>query len=203
MKLSNIKYSDLLFKYKKSDIEKIIFDNFQMENKNTDFGIVFGGISMIPYRVEKALKLYNAHNINKIILTGGIGYFNSDRFITEAMKMKKYLIRKGVNEKDMIIESSSRTSYENIKNILDLLKNQGEIDNKTYTLITSDFHLKRCMLMMSKLIDKKRLYAVAVKDNKTDIDNWYKSLYGKVIIKREIILMRYYAKKGIIEDIDI
>ena len=202
MKLSNIKYLDLLTKYKKSELEGIVFSNYKNEKKAADYGIVFGGISMIPFRVNKALELYNQGLIKKIILTGGIGYFNKDRLRTEAMKMKKYLLLNGVPDEDLIIESSSKTSYQNINNILKILKGNNELENKSFLLITSDFHLKRCMLMIEKLINNK-VYSISVKDNKTDVDNWYKSFYGKFLIIREAFLLCYSAKKGIISDIEI
>ncbi|MCH5166749.1 MAG: YdcF family protein [Erysipelotrichales bacterium] len=202
MKLSSIKYSNLFFKYKKDYLEKIVFCDYKSKKINTDYGIVFGGVSMLPFRVEETLKLYNEGLINKIIVTGGIGYLNFDKLNTEAMKMKKYFIKHNVKEDDIIVESNSKTSYQNIKNVLNMLNKENIIENKTFSLITSDFHLKRCMLMMSKLTGA-RTYGICVKDNKTDIDNWNKTLYAKFMIIREAILLIHYSRKGIISDIDI
>lgn len=95
MKLSDISYIDLFTKYNnKRDLCDIVFDTEyrRVENK-ANFGIVFGGISMIPYRVDEALKLYKADLIDKLVLTGGIGFFSKDRKTPEALKMCEYLLK--------------------------------------------------------------------------------------------------------------
>lgn len=76
MKLTDISYYELFTKYNnRHDLQSIVFDTEykRVENK-TDFGIVFGGISMIPYRVDEALKLYNEDLIDKLVLTGALAF---------------------------------------------------------------------------------------------------------------------------------
>lgn len=84
MKLSNIKYNQIIFA-NNNDIEKIVYDKEnQILKEKCDIGVVFGGISMIPNRVERAISLYEKGQINRILVSGGIGYLNTDRKNSEA-----------------------------------------------------------------------------------------------------------------------
>ena len=206
MKLSEIPYIELLTKYNSRDsLEEVVFDTQypKVENK-TDFGIVFGGVSMIPYRIEEALKLYNDDLIDKLVLTGGIGYLNKDRKTPEAFKMREFLLKHNVPDSDIIVESKSRSTFENINLFLQILKEQYNIDDTSLALITSDFHLRRCLAMIRKLLNNDTLlYGSGAKDNITDIDSWYKSVYGRRMILKEALILCYYAKNRTIDDIEI
>ena len=76
----------------------------------------------MPYRIEKAKEMYEKGQIKKIMLSGGIGYLNSDRKIPEALKLNEYLQTKGVSKKDILIENKSRNTLENVKYSLEILK---------------------------------------------------------------------------------
>ena len=206
MKLNDITYYDLLTKYhNKDNLEDIVFDTqYPKVESKADFGIVFGGISMIPYRVQEALRLYNEELIDKLVLTGGIGFLNKDRKTPEALKMREYLLNHSVPDSDIIVEGKSRSTYENIDLFLQILKNQYNLDDTSFALITSDFHIKRCLAMVRKLLDNDALLCgCGAKDNITDINSWYKNNYGKRLILKEALLLCHYAKKGIIDNLDI
>ncbi len=206
MKLTDITYFDLLTKYhNKDNLENIVFDiEYPKVESKTDFGIVFGGISMIPYRVQEALRLYNEELIDKLVLTGGIGFLNKDRKTPEALKMREYLLNQSVPDSDIIVEGKSRSTYENINLFLQILKNQYNLDDTSFALITSDFHIRRCLAMVRKLLNNDNLlYGSGVKDNITDINSWYKNNYGKRLILKEALSLCYYAKRGIIDNLDI
>ena len=206
MKLNDITYYDLLTKYhNKDNLEDIVFDTqYPKVESKADFGIVFGGISMIPYRVQEALRLYNEELIDKLVLTGGIGFLNKDRKTPEALKMREYLLNHSVPDSDIIVEGKSRSTYENIDLFLQILKNQYNLDDTSFALITSDFHIRRCLAMVRKLLDNDALLCgCGAKDNITDINSWYKNNYGKRLILKEALLLCHYAKKGIIDNLDI
>lgn len=203
MRLSEFRYLDILLE-SYDNIEKIVFEqNKHYTNQRCDIGVVFGGISMIPYRADKALDLYEKGLINKILLSGGIGYFNKDRKIPEAIKLYNYLYEKGVPKNDMIIESKSKNTLENVKFFLELLKEQYNLNNTTLNLITSSFHMKRCLGLTEMYIKKNNLIESSVNDGITDLENWQNNLYGKKIILTEALSLCYYAKHKMIRDIDI
>jgi len=203
MRLSNIKYHDIIFGSDK-DIEKIVFDNDNQElQEKCDVGIVFGGISMIPHRIEQAISLYENGLINRILVSGGIGFLNKDRKTPEAIKLKNYLLDKGVSQRDILIEDKSRNTLENILYFLEILKSQYDLSYTKLALISSDFHIRRCMQLLGAYYNIENLFGSGVKDGITDFDNWTFSLYGRRIILTEALLLCYYAKQNMITDLDI
>lgn len=203
MRISDIKYHNILFANKK-DIEKIVFDKDNQELKEKcDVGVVFGGISMIPNRVEQAITLYEKGQIDRILVSGGIGFLNTDRKNLEADKLQSYLLNRGIPKNDILVENKSRNTHENVKFFLDVLKKEYTLKNTKLALISSDFHIRRCLALVSSYFDREKIYGSGVKDGITDIENWNTSLYGKRLILTEALLLCYYAKNKIINDIDI
>lgn len=204
MKLSKIKYFNIFFRYKKEDLESIVFTNNQYnENVIFDIAIIFGGVSMIPYRLDAAINLYNNKKVKKILVSGGIGFLSLDRKNREAHKMQKYLLINGVKKEDIIIEDKSRNTYKNIIKSYIILKESYNLGNTKIILITSDFHLKRCMELMKKNTSVKDPYGIGIKDGKNDLENWHSYSKGRKNIRVEAILLTYYAKKNKIANLEI
>lgn len=195
--MTNIKLIDILFNSKNVDYEKVVFSYKTKELiKPCDIGIVFGGTSMIPNRVELALKLYKQNLIKKILVSGKNPYFVYKK--SEAERMCEYLINHGIPKEDIIIENKSRSTILNIKHSLNLLKNNRNFKSLSYVLITSQFHAKRCLALFTYILGtKKNVYVVSAKDSLTDVNNWSATKYGKRIIKRAALLIWYYSKKGV------
>lgn len=168
-----------------------------------DVGIVFGGISMIPYRLKEAEKLYKAGLIEKILVTGGIGRLNIDRVTPEAIKMVKFLMEKHIPQNDILLEPNAKNTYENIKYSLEILKGNYTLPNSKLMLITLDFHMKRCRKLMEKELKGTTLWSKAVKDGKTDLENWQETLLGKRVIYQEALLLSYYVKHNSMNDFSL
>ncbi len=208
-RLSEISYHEILTKATKEDIEKIVFEEKRLLDekspKTYDIGFIFGGISMIPYRVEKGLELYNQKRVDRLVVSGGIGFMNRDRKKIEADKMKHYLLEHGVPKEDIIVERFSRNTVENIGNTFKILDYEyGTIDALDYVLITSDFHVKRCLGLFEKAIGQKENFiGCGIKDGVKDKENWHNSSIGKKQIYQEAIALCMYAKKMRLENEEI
>jgi uncharacterized SAM-binding protein YcdF (DUF218 family) len=118
-----------------------------------DAGIVLGG--MVKYdpqydraqfargvdRLIQAIDLYKRGVIRKIYFAGGSGEMMQPELGKEGPLVKKYLLRIGIPEGDMIIETESRNTHQNAefaKPLLDSIVPGGK-----YLLITSGFHMRR------------------------------------------------------------
>lgn len=204
MKLSQMKYYDIFFKYQEYSIEKIVFTNDKYNSEEVfDIAIIFGGVSMIPYRLDAAINLYQNKKVKKILVSGGIGFLSINRFHKEADKMQKYLISKGISANDIIIEDKSRNTYENIINSAKILENNYSLPRTKIILITSDFHLKRCFELMLANTKAQNISGLGIKDCQNDLENWHKYFNGRKNIRIEAFLLCYYAKKKKIKDLDI
>lgn len=204
MKLSEINDKDL----KDNDIKYIVYSKIKDNGKTSKYGLVFGNSMLIKERVEKAVELYNNKRIQKVIFMGGVnGVSNQNNsLIAEADKMRELAIKLGINENDIIVENTSNNTFENIDNAMYLLRD--EIDTiKNITIITSEFHLKRCYAILKKNYPNIDTTLVAAKDGFSDNDNWFLSdnswNSGRSLATYEAHLLVRYARENKIEDLEV
>ncbi|MBH8575899.1 YdcF family protein [Nostocaceae cyanobacterium CENA369] len=96
-------------------------------------------------RINHAINLYKNGQVNTIIFTGGVGETNEP---AEAIVGKRYAIARQVKPADILIETTSHTTHQNLKNALSV----ASTDKLTKFLIVSDpLHLKRAVLMARDL----------------------------------------------------
>jgi uncharacterized SAM-binding protein YcdF (DUF218 family) len=92
-------------------------------------------------RINHAINLYNDGYIHKIIFTGGKG---DDDGLAEAIVAQRYAVERAVPEADILIETRSRTTEQNLYYASQVASNQ----RLTRFLIVSDpLHMKRAMLL--------------------------------------------------------
>ncbi|WPC43729.1 YdcF family protein [Clostridium sp. JS66] len=122
---------------------------------NCDYIIVhgcglIGGERVSPLlkgRVDKAVYIYHkCRQHTKIVVSGGKGV---DEKISEAAAMKNYLVETGFPEDDIILEEQSKTTFENLKNVRDMLNVNGV--KHRYIFVTNNYHVFRTSLYAKKL----------------------------------------------------
>ncbi|MBE9209979.1 YdcF family protein [Nostoc sp. LEGE 06077] len=92
-------------------------------------------------RINHAINLYKNGSVKKIIFTGGVGKTHQP---PEAIVGKNYSIVRQVKSIDILTETQSRTTHQNLKNALEVAKTH----QLTKFLIVSDpLHMKRAVLM--------------------------------------------------------
>lgn len=202
MKLSQIDNSN---SFTDEEIQKIVYDGIIDSGKCTKYGIVFGNSMLINERVKAAVEAYKNKRIQKIIFSGGangISNQNNDP-IPEAIKMKNLAISMGTLEEDILVDDTSNNSFENVSNSFKLISEN--ID--TIAIITSEFHLKRCMGIILKEYPNLNVILIPAKDGFTDSNNWFLSdnswNTGRSLATYEANLLVKYAKEDKVADIDI
>lgn len=120
--------------------------------KKYDFGIVLGGglrydaqldrtdAKAASDRMFQAIELYKNNRIKKILISGGSPTIFKNN-LTEADICKKYLLRIGIPERDILIETESRNTHENAEKSTALIL--AEKKKPSCLLITSAYHMKR------------------------------------------------------------
>lgn len=202
MKLSEINKSKLT----DDDIQKIVYENIEDNGKCTIYGLVFGNSMLINERVNTAVDAYKNHRIKKIIFSGGNnGISNQENdVIPEAIKMKNLAIKLGVNEQDILVDDTSCNSFENVENSFNLISNETI---SSIAVITSEFHLKRCMAIIKQKFPNMEVILIPSKDGFSDSNNWFLSddtwNSGRSLATYEANLLIRYAKEKKIADIDI
>lgn len=96
-------------------------------------------------RINHAINLYKNGDVHTILFTGGVGESNEP---AEAIVGRRYAIAQGVKASDILIETESRTTYQNLKNALEV----ASANRLSKFLIVSDpLHMKRAVLMAKDL----------------------------------------------------
>lgn len=91
-------------------------------------------------RLNECLALYHSKKIKKIIVLSGA---SSSAFPEqkEAVLSRSYLLRCGVDSKDLIIDSSSLNTFQNAENAKKIIDESGM--KGPFYLVTSAFHMRR------------------------------------------------------------
>jgi uncharacterized SAM-binding protein YcdF (DUF218 family) len=96
-------------------------------------------------RINHAIELYRAGNVQKLLFTGGLGKGSK---MAEAEAAKRYAMRQGVPASAILLESESHTTLENLR----FAQQVARRDQLHSFLIVSDpLHMKRAMAMASDL----------------------------------------------------
>jgi len=96
------------------------------------------------YRLNETFQYLETYPHVKVIVSGGQG---EDEPISEADFMYEYLVREGIDERRIIIENQSTSTYEN------LLYSKERLPKEVtkVTIISSDFHLARAKMIANEL----------------------------------------------------
>lgn len=112
------------------------------KGKNFDYVIVFGaGISkgkneIINSRLDTAIKFANENIKSKFVLTGAKG---GDEPIAEAVYMKNYMVKRGINQNRIVVDPFSVNTSENIINSLNLIIDDVMRRNRMENIIPRPF----------------------------------------------------------------
>lgn len=96
-------------------------------------------------RINHSITLYRAGRVKKILFTGGTGRNSS---LSEAEAAKTYAMKQGVPAADILTETQSRTTQENLRFAAPIAQQQGLT---TFLLVTDPLHTKRAMVIASDL----------------------------------------------------
>lgn len=99
-------------------------------------------------RIWQAVTLYHQKKVKKILISGDTGYI-TDRGLHEAAQIEEILISWGIPDKDIIVESISKNTYENARESVAMLK-RSYPHLKTGVLVTSGTHMKRALACFDK-----------------------------------------------------
>lgn len=201
IKLSQIDDSNLT----DEQIDNIVFTDIEDDFRNSEYALIFGNSMLINERVNTAAEAYKKGRIKKLMFMGGInGISNQENSSkAEAIKMKELALLLGIPESDILVEDLSTNTFENIGNAMKLLPKCIE----HITIITSEFHLKRCYAIIKKNYPAIDITMILSKDGFSDRDNWFLSdnswNSGRSIVTYEAHLLVKYAKEKKIYDLDI
>lgn len=120
----------------------------KVELVKTDAAIVLGAAAwndkpspVFRERINYSIWLYENNYADKIIFTGGKG--KDDKY-AESEVARDYAIKNNVNSEDILIETKSKITEENLKYAYEIAM---EENLNTFTIVSDPLHMKRAMLI--------------------------------------------------------
>ena len=108
-------------------------------NKNNEI------TNRLKKRLDKFIEEYD--NKSLVILSGG----KNKSKVSEAVKMKEYLLKKSIYIKNLLLETKSVDTFENILNSFTLLKNNYGEKNYKFTIITDHKHMIKVKQILKEI----------------------------------------------------
>jgi len=152
--------------------------------ENADLLFVFG--SQSKARTEKACELYLRGIAPNILISGrGPLYLQSREEESEALRLKRFAIEKGVPAAQILIEEQSRTIPDNVRASLNMLENTN-CPHDTVVLVNAPFAQRRGWAHFKKYTTDIRL----IRQNAQVSDmfsrkEWYKNEEGVRVVLNE------------------
>ena len=113
-------------------------------------------------RLDGAYSLLCENPDTIAILAGGMG--EDEGGVSEAESMRKYLTDKGIDPSRLLIEDKSRNTVENIRNSIEIMKNNGIDTKQPIVCLSSDFHAVRVEIIAKQHGLDARAIGVAVEN---------------------------------------
>lgn len=118
----------------------------------TDVAVVLGAAAwedepspVLRERINHSIWLYENDYVDKIIFTGGKGEGNP---YAESEVARDYAIKNNVNAEDILIETTSKITEENLKYAYEIAV---EENFDTFTIVSDPLHMKRAILMTKNI----------------------------------------------------
>jgi len=142
-------------------------------------------------RVNQAVLLYEKKYAPKMLLSGGPLAWN----LKYAYWMKKQANYLGVPDFAILIEDQSRSTIENARFCLPILKKTGA---KKIILVTSPAHSRRAKRTFSKILSKDKIAAISFPAQKTSFnsDKWWQRHEDTQLVVWEYVSLVFYFLKG-------
>ena len=120
----------------------------KVQHVKTDAAVVLGAAAwgdepspVLRERVNHSIWLYESGYVDKIIFTGGKG---EGAMYAESEVAREYAVKNNVNPEDILIETKSRITEENLTYAFEIAVQQNF---RTFTIVSDPLHMKRAMLM--------------------------------------------------------
>jgi uncharacterized SAM-binding protein YcdF (DUF218 family) len=118
-------------------------------------------------RILQAVGLYKTGKIKKMLLSSGSGSLKY-RDMLECALLRKYLLRIGIPDSVMLVDSLSDNTYQNAVNTAGLLKKEFPDKPGKYLLITSGSHMPRALACFKKAGISVTPYSTSIVCGKRD-----------------------------------
>lgn len=186
-------------------VDRVLFEGIEDTKEAVDCIIVLGSNKASKYRVPAAIEAYKEGRADKIILSGGSIREFPEGSMSEAEHMRKTAVSMGVNPEDIILETKSTNTVENMLCSLMELQSTFWLNNiKRVLLVTTTYHMRRSLAIAKYLFPEHiEIIPCTADDNNTRRDNWMNSDEGRNRAIAEVVNIITCVENGVFPDFEI
>lgn len=141
------------------------------------------------YRLRHAFNLYQKGYAKKILLSGGTNLWEE----TGIDLMKKYLVKLGVPQEDILSEKESESTVENALFSKKVLEKRGL---KSAIVVTSPPHTRRVSIIFKKAFSPKIKVSVCGNPDAFQFEGWWRKPNYRRMVVREYFQIAWYLLFG-------
>lgn len=144
-------------------------------------------------RAEKSVELFNKGLAKKIVVSGG---YKKEPFSVPAKELKEYLLKKNIQQEDIILEEISQNTFEQAREVIKIIK---EKEWQKIILVASHFHQPRAYLTFLKAMKDEGLELLIFNAPAREISWFEKTALGKnrlELLEEEFKKIDDYTEKG-------
>lgn len=186
-------------------IGKVLFTGLEDTGEKADCIIVLGSRKASVYRVPVAVKAYQDHRSDKIIMCGGKVRDFPEGPMSEAQNMRNCAESLGVKSEDILMDEYSMNTVENILQALVLLqRNFGLNQVHKVLLVTVSYHMRRSLCIAEYLFPAHiQVIPCPAEDIHTRKDNWMNNPEGRDRALTEVNKIILSVKNGLFPDFEL
>lgn len=171
------------------------------QDQKGDIAIVFG-IRDWTDPLEKAIDLYNSKAVSRLLFSGGINRNSGDH---EARNMYEEALKRGIPERDLLLEDQASNTLENIVFSRKILEDKNLLnDIHVVCAVMANVHARRAMMTLKKNMPSNMILKACpyfYKRFGITKENWMDSEIGNKAVKSELEKINIYLTRGDIAEI--
>ena len=186
-------------------VDRLLFRNLEDAGAYVDCILVLGSTKASRYRIPVAVQAYQNNRAGKLLLSGGkVKDFPEGR-MSEAEHMRLHVIAQGVRPEDILLETSSMNTIENMLGSLMELQRAFCINRvKKLLLVTTTYHMRRSLALAQYLFPEHiQVYPCPADDTNTRRDNWTQSEAGRKRALDEADKIIQCVENGLFPDFEL
>lgn len=186
-------------------IDSVLFEGLEDMGETADCIIVLGSTKASQYKIPVAASAYKGKRAPKLLLSGGKVKDFSEGRMCEADHMRRMAVMLGVKQEDIVLETRSQNTVENILGSLFELQRAFCINHvRRVLLVTTSYHMRRSFAIARYLFPRSiEVLPCPANDTHTRRDNWAYNAEGRKRAVDEVHKIIACVNNGLFLDFEV
>ena len=198
MKISELSEKNLTEEF----VGRLLFDGLDYRGEQGSIIMVLGSRKAWEYRVPYAAEIFPESGAQKMLFSGGAVQDSPFGCLPEYKSMLMAAEKLGVDGRIVLTEKRSVSTAENFAFSREILDSELH-GNGRVIVVTAAYHMRRALLLAEKILPEYEFIAAPTDLGHTTKLGWALTEKGRRTAYDECLKLKYYAQKGMIENIEI